>query len=63
MTVDELVKMGEAMSAYCNNGEVHDVRVVVTSTAEALARDAKKVKGGPASRSCSARTARRSSHG
>jgi predicted P-loop ATPase len=45
---EDLIAMGEAMSAYCNNREVVDVRQVVNSTAAALQQDAKKVKGGPA---------------
>ena len=45
---EDLVTMGEAMSAYCNNGEVRDVRTAVTSTVAALQFDGKKVKGGPA---------------
>lgn len=47
VTVEDLVLMGEAMSTYCNNREVHDVRRVVESTAISLTSDAKKVKGGP----------------
>jgi len=45
--VDDLVKMGEAMSLYCQNNEVGDVRRVVESTVASLANDGKKVKGGP----------------
>lgn len=46
--VDDLVMMGEAMSAYCNNKEVDDVRRAVESTVAALATSAaKKVAGGP----------------
>lgn len=44
---DDLILMGEGMSAPCNNLEVTDVRRVVESTATALAAD-RKVKGGPA---------------
>jgi hypothetical protein len=45
---EDIIKMGEAMSVYCNNREVHDVRQVVESTVTALAGGNKKVKGGPA---------------
>lgn len=46
---EDLVRMGEAMSVYCNNREVSDVRRVVESTLLALQqREGKKVKGGPA---------------
>lgn len=45
--VEDLVTMGEAMSAYCNNREIADVRSVVESTAASLAAGTKKVKGGP----------------
>lgn len=48
ISVDDLVLMGEAISVYCHNTEVHDVRRTVESTALALAQDGKKVKGGPA---------------
>lgn len=44
---DDLVTMGEAISAYCNNREVVDVRQSVESTAISL-RGTKKTKGGPA---------------
>lgn len=43
----DVVTMGEAMSIYCNNREVHDVRVVVESTAENLKSDKKRIKGAP----------------
>lgn len=46
--IEDLVIMGEAISIYCNNREVVDVRRVVESTAAALGNEAKKVKGGPA---------------
>lgn len=46
--VEDLVLMGEAISLYCNNLEVVDVRRVVESTALSLADASKKVKGGPA---------------
>lgn len=46
--VEDLVLMGEAISAYCNNREIADVRRVVESTAASLADKSKKVKGGPA---------------
>lgn len=48
IAVEDLVVMGEAISSYCNNREVVDVRRVVESTSAALANEAKKVKGGPA---------------
>lgn len=44
---DELIRMGEAISEYCNNIEVADVRRVVESTVAALKQDGKKVKGAP----------------
>ena len=49
LEVEELVTMGESISIYCNNKEVHDVRRVVESTAAALESNdkVKKVKGGP----------------
>lgn len=47
-TVDDLVTMGEAISLYCNNQEVSDVRRVVESTSSALLSGGKRVKGGPA---------------
>lgn len=46
--VEDLVAMGEAMSAVCNNREISDVRRAVESTAAALEKGGKKVKGGPA---------------
>lgn len=45
---EDLVTMGEAISIYCNNREVVDVRQVIVSTAASLAAGTKKVKGGPA---------------
>jgi predicted P-loop ATPase len=45
---EDLVLMGEAISLYCNNREIIDVRKVVISTEASLANDAKKVRGGPA---------------
>lgn len=45
---EDLVTMGEAISIYCNNREVVDVRTVVESTVAGLAANNKKVKGGPA---------------
>lgn len=45
---NDLIVMGEAMSGYCSNTEVSDVRRVVESTVIALNGDHKKVKGGPA---------------
>jgi len=47
VTVEDMVMMGVAMSLHCNNREVEDVRRVVESTAQALAIETKKVKGGP----------------
>lgn len=46
--VDDIVIMGESISIYCNNREVHDVKRAVESTAAALAAGHKKTKGGPA---------------
>lgn len=47
--IEDLVTMGEAMSAYTNNAELHDVRRAVESTAARLSADTKhKIKGGPA---------------
>jgi hypothetical protein len=52
LSIDELSAMGEAISDYCDNREVKDVRLVLDSTSRNLsAGDAsivKKVKGGPA---------------
>lgn len=48
ISVEDLVTMGNAISAYCNNTEIGDVRRVLESTAANLAVDGKKVKGGPA---------------
>lgn len=45
--IDDLVKMGEHISIYCNNKEVVDVRRVVESTHSALQQQGKKVAGGP----------------
>ncbi len=45
---EDLITMGEAISIYCNNREIIDVRQVVESTAHALSSGSKKVKGGPA---------------
>lgn len=47
ISVDDLEKMGNAISLYCNNTEVADVRRVVESTAASLQNGDKKVKGGP----------------
>ncbi len=47
ISVEDLILMGEAMSIYCNNREISDVRQVVQSTAAALAAGMKKVAGGP----------------
>lgn len=48
LAIDDLVLMGEAISIFCNNREVVDVRRSVESTAAALTNDAKRVRGGPA---------------
>ncbi len=45
---EDLAAMGEAMSSYCNNTEVSDVRQVIKTTIAGLARDGRKVMGGPA---------------
>lgn len=45
---DLIVTMGEAMSIYCNNREVGDVRTVVQSTVANLKDSTQRVKGGPA---------------
>lgn len=45
---EDLIAMGEGISAYCNNLEVGDVRVSVTSTVNNLANPKQKVVGGPA---------------
>lgn len=45
--IEDLVAMGEAISRYCNNREVIDVRQAVESTAAALTTSTKKVAGGP----------------
>lgn len=45
---DDMVRMGEAISLYCNNKEIIDVRRVVQSTISSLQNDSKRVKGGPA---------------
>ncbi len=47
ISVDDLIVMGEAISAVCNNLETHDVRRSVESTATRLQTDGAKVKGGP----------------
>jgi hypothetical protein len=44
----DLQKMGEALSKFCVNREVDDVRKVIQSTRASLSADGKKVKGGPA---------------
>ena len=46
IAVEDLVVMGEGISAFCNNTEISDVRRVVESTAARL-KD-QKVRGGPA---------------
>lgn len=48
LAVEDLVLMGEAISGYCNNTEVSDVRRAVESTAASLTREGKKTKGAPA---------------
>lgn len=45
---EDIIRMGEAMSRFCNNTEVEDVRRVVETTARALENpNSKKAKGGP----------------
>lgn len=44
---DELITMGEGISAFCNNLEVGDVRTCVESTFNNLANSKVKVVGGP----------------
>ena len=44
---DEMLLMGEAISIYCNNIEVQDVRTVLTSTAKRLENPKARTKGGP----------------
>lgn len=46
--IEDLVLMGEAISYYCNNREVVDVRRSVESTALSLTNESKRVRGGPA---------------
>lgn len=52
VSTDDLIRMGEAISTYCENREVHDVRTVVESTVRNLnptsGGNPKKVAGGPA---------------
>ena len=48
ISVNDLEVMGKAISKYCNNTEVDDVRRVLESTEKNLVVDGKKVKGGPA---------------
>jgi predicted P-loop ATPase len=48
ISVDDLVTMGNAISPLCHNTEQSDVRRSVESTAAALQKEGKKVKGGPA---------------
>ena len=47
VSAEDAILIGEAISIHCNNKEVHDVRRAVESSAQALATDGKKVKGGP----------------
>lgn len=47
LSIEELVRMGEAISTLCNNNEVKDVRRSIESTAKGLESEKKKVKGGP----------------
>lgn len=44
--VEDLVKMGEAISIFCNNREVKDVRGSINTTVQGI-EGGKKVKGGP----------------
>lgn len=52
LSFDEMTSMGEAISTYCENREISDVRLVLDSTAKNLNTHdkaiIKKVKGGPA---------------
>ncbi len=47
ITVADLQLMGEAISVYCQNREIQDVRRVLESTAVSLSTEGKRVKGGP----------------
>ncbi len=46
-TTEEIITMGEAISVYCQNTEVSDVRLVVETTAKRLADPKQRIKGGP----------------
>jgi predicted P-loop ATPase len=46
VSIEDLVLMGDAISIYCNNREIHDVRRVVESTAASLVAKEKHIKGG-----------------
>ncbi len=48
IAIEDLITMGEAISEVCNNKEIHDVRQVLNTTVTGLAKDGRKVKGGPA---------------
>lgn len=46
-TKEELILMGEAMSIYCHNTEISDIKLVVETTAAKLSDPKNKTKGGP----------------
>lgn len=46
--VESIVAMGEGLSAYCENRETADVRLVVQATADRMRDTQQKIKGGPA---------------
>jgi predicted P-loop ATPase len=46
-TIEELQAMGEAISVYCENTEIQDIAIVLSTTDKAL-RAGRKAKGGPA---------------
>jgi hypothetical protein len=45
VATDDLITMGESISTYCDNREVHDVRTVVECTAKRLEPGSKEVSG------------------
>lgn len=45
--VEDIITMGEAISAYCNNTEIGDVRLTVESTHARMQAKEQKIKGGP----------------
>lgn len=46
-SLDDCQAMGEAISIYCNNIEVHDIRTVLSSTQKRLENPKARTKGGP----------------